>query len=84
MEVITQIQSIPQEIFLCNRLAMARLDDTQETPITLHKLIRLKIFWRVCNGLHKVLQITNRKSLVISRREAQIARISPKSLSKTL
>ena len=32
-EVITQIKSLPQEIFLCNRLAIARLNYTQEHPL---------------------------------------------------
>ena len=32
-EVITQIKVIAQEIFLCNRLAIARLNHTQEHPL---------------------------------------------------
>ena len=31
-EAVTQIKQIPQEIFLCNRLAIARLHCTQEHP----------------------------------------------------
>ena len=33
MEVLTEIKLNPQEIFLCNRLATARLNYTQEHPL---------------------------------------------------